>query len=208
MLARISSAVWTQRTGSGSSLWIGQVETDGILQSAGAAAGPATDLLVGEPREPALDLIDPGAVGGREVKLEARVTQQPALDQRCLVGAVIIEHHVDVEVGRHFLVDAVQETSELDLAVPTLGLADDPAGDDVEGREQRRGSVPPVVVGAPLGSAGSHREDGLGSVEGLDLALLVGAEHKGPLWRVQIQPDDVPHSLDQLGSLDYLEVSV
>ncbi len=73
----------------------GQIETDGVLQSAGAALGSATDLLVGEHGEPALDLVDPGTVGGREVELKARVAKQPAMNQRRLVGAVVVEDHVD-----------------------------------------------------------------------------------------------------------------
>src|SRR5436190_4772865 len=35
---------------------------------------------------PALDEIEAGAVGGCEMKREARVANEPALDRRCLVG--------------------------------------------------------------------------------------------------------------------------
>ena len=48
-----------------------EIETNRILQLAGAPVGPAPDLLLGEHREPALDLIDPGAVGGGVVDMEA-----------------------------------------------------------------------------------------------------------------------------------------
>jgi len=44
---------------------------------------------------------------------------------------------------------------------------------------------------------GPHRQQGLGSIKRLDLALLIDAEHYGALgWR-QIQADDVAHLLDK-----------
>src|SRR5207247_6069654 len=78
----------------------GEEEPDGILEFAGAAVGPAPELLFGEDGEPALNLVDPGAVGGRVVDREAGVAEQPAPDQLGLVSAVVVEHEVDVELGR------------------------------------------------------------------------------------------------------------
>ena len=48
-----------------------------------------------------------------------------------------------------------------------------------------------VVVGQSAGAALLQRQAGLGSVEGLDLALLVEREHDGVLRRVHVEPDDV-----------------
>src|SRR5438132_2741358 len=62
--------------------------------------------------------VQPGAVGRCEVEREARVTDEPALDRRCLVGRGVVEHDMDVEVGRHRLVDQVEETAELLGSVP------------------------------------------------------------------------------------------
>src|SRR2546421_9880695 len=64
-----------------------QVEPDAVLQGSRAAVGAASQLLLGEHGEPTLDLVDPRGVGGREVKVEAGVSEQPAVDQRRLVGA-------------------------------------------------------------------------------------------------------------------------
>src|SRR5439155_8991260 len=55
-----------------------QVEPDGVLQGSPAAVSSASQLLLGEQGEPTLDLVDPRGVGGREVKLEAGVAEQPA----------------------------------------------------------------------------------------------------------------------------------
>jgi len=69
---------------------------------------------------------------------------------------------------------------------------------DVERGEQGRDAVPQVVVGAPLGHPGHpghHRQDRLGPVQGLDLRLLIDAQHHCLLRRVVVEPDGV----DDLG---------
>ena len=58
--------------------------------------------------------------------------------------------------------------------------------------------MPDVVVGAPLGLPGLHRQRLLGPVQRLDLGLLVDAEHDRVLRRVQVQPDHVGDLGDQL----------
>ena len=55
---------------------------------------------------------------------------------------------MDVEIGRHVTLDLVEELAELDGAVTREALADDVAGGDVEGREQRSDAVALVVVSA------------------------------------------------------------
>jgi hypothetical protein len=47
----------------------------------------------------------------------------------------------------------------------------------VQGGEEIAGAVALVVVGGPLGRGGKHRQCRGGSVEGLDLGLLVDGEH-------------------------------
>jgi hypothetical protein len=47
--------------------------------------------------------------------------------------------------------------------------------------------------------AGQHeRQDRGAAVEGLDLGLLIDAEHDRGVGRVQIQPNDVSHLVDEL----------
>jgi len=82
-----------------------------------AAMDGARDLLVGEQREPALDLVQPGGAGRCEVEVIARVAGEPCLDRRRLVDGVVVEHEMDVEVGRHGLLDLGQELAEFDRAV-------------------------------------------------------------------------------------------
>jgi hypothetical protein len=132
------------------------------------------------------------------VEVEAEVLEPPAGDKLSLVSGVVVEHEVDIEVSGHLAVDAIQKGAELGGAVTPVGCADDLAGGGIERREERGSSVPAVVVSAQLGQSRTHRQDWLGPVQGLDLALIVGAEDERPLRRIEIQPNDVAHLLHQL----------
>ncbi len=129
--------------------------------------------------------------------VEAGVAGQPVLDFRGLVRAVVVADQVDVQAARDVLVDPLQEFQELLVAVAAVQLADHGAVGDVEGGEQAGGAVPGVVVGAPLGHAGHHRQHRLGPVQGLYLGLLVHAEHDRLLRRVVVEADDVDDLLHE-----------
>src|SRR3712207_8521710 len=60
-----------------------------LFRSGGEHAAP--DLARGEQGEPALDEVDPGCRGQREVQVVARPLGQPVLDQRRLVGAQVVD---------------------------------------------------------------------------------------------------------------------
>ena len=87
-----------------------------------------------------------------------------------------------------------------------LALADDRAAGDVEGGEQRGGAVTQVIVGHAFDVAEAHRQQRLAALQGLDLALLVDAQHDGVVGRVQIQADDIANLLDEEGIGGQLEV--
>ena len=57
---------------------------------------------------------------------------------------------MDLQIGGDHPVDVPQEADEVDAAVTALELADDLARRDVQGREQRRRTVAPIVVGMRL----------------------------------------------------------
>jgi hypothetical protein len=62
---------------------------------------------------------------------------------------------VHVEVGGDRRVDGVEELLKRLAAMPPMTFADDGAGRDVQGREQRRRAMPTVVVGPALGTPGA-----------------------------------------------------
>ena len=81
--------------------------------------------------------------------------------------------------------------------MPLPALADHLPGRDVQGGEQRRRAVPDVVVGVAFDVAQAHRQGGLGTVERLNLRLLIHAQDHRVVGRVEVQPDDVAHFFDE-----------
>ena len=160
-------------------LWLGVVGVDvGMnvgFEGLGRAMDAAADLLVGEQGKEALDLADPGGRGRGEVDVPAGALGEPVADQLGLVGAGVVDDEMDVEIGRNVGLDGVEELAELPGAMAGEALADDLADLHVERGEQRERAMPLVVVGAALGLAGPHRQQRLGAVQRLDLALLVDA---------------------------------
>lgn len=170
---------------------------DRSFELSDAAVTSSSDLLVGELGEESLDLVDPRGVGRCEVNVEPRVFDEPVTDGLGLVGAVVVENQVNVELRWSVGVDGVEELAEFNGAMPFVGLADDLPGLDVQRSEERDRAVSAVVVGPPLGLARSHREQGLCTLERLNLGLLVDAEDNGVLGRIDVQADDVANLLDQ-----------
>jgi hypothetical protein len=89
-----------------------------------------------------------------------------------LVGGVVIDDEMDVELGWHVGLDVTQEGEELLMAMARLALGDDRAVKHVEGGEQRGGAVALIVVGNAFDVAEPHGKHGLGAFEGLDLAHM------------------------------------
>jgi hypothetical protein len=140
------------------------------------------------------------------VQLDARVLGQPTADDWVLVGGVVVADHVQppARVGAG---DLLEEGQELLVAVAGSALVGDAPGGDLQGGKQRGRPVPQVVMGALLGPPGPDPAHGLGTFQGLNLGLLVHAEHHGPLRWVPVQADDVVDLGRQLGSVENLKVS-
>lgn len=113
----------------------------------------ALEKIAGDFGEEPLDLVDPRQVGRREVPVEPRVFGQPGGHGRVLVGAILVADNVDVGVPGHVVIDRGQELLQLRGRVPPAGESDHRAVLDVHRREQARGAVSEVVVGALLGHA-------------------------------------------------------
>ena len=57
--------------------------------------------------------------------------------------------------------------------------------------------MPPIVVGSAFDLAWAEREEGLRSIQGLNLRFLIHAEDERICGRCEVQPDDVSHLLNQ-----------
>jgi hypothetical protein len=185
-----------------------EVGADGVLQLAGAAMDAAAQLFFGKQRKPPFDQVRPGAAGGSEVQVEARVAQQPALDGWGFVGAVVIENQVQFQLVWHGAVDGFEKAAKLDRAVAAMELADYGAGLGIQGSEQVDGAMTYVIRSAALGLAGAHRQQRLTAVQRLNLGFLVHAQHQRPIRRMEVQTHDVAHLFNEqriLGELEALD---
>jgi hypothetical protein len=113
------------------------------------------------------------------------------------VGGVVVDDEMDVQIVRHGGFDGVEELPKLGRPVPTMALPSDFPGLDAQRSEERRGPVAHVIVRPPLDLPRSHRQQGLAAIQRLDLRFLVPTEHERAIRRIQIEPDDVPHFVDQ-----------
>ena len=86
-----------------------EVVHDRGLQLGDGVEGAATDAFFGDLGEEALDQVEPGGGGRSEVQMEARMRREPASDLGGLMGGVVVEDQVKVEIGRRLLVDLLQK---------------------------------------------------------------------------------------------------
>ena len=71
----------------------------------GGLEGTTTDGALGDECEEPFDLVEPGRVGGREVNVPTRAAGEPSSDFGMLVGGVVVDDEMDVELDRHIGVD-------------------------------------------------------------------------------------------------------
>lgn len=140
---------------------------DAVDQLLGACERTAASFTLSEEPEPALNLIEPGHIGRREVKVEAGTACQPASGLGMLVGAVIVHHEMRTEARRDIGLDALEEPKELLMPMARLALGQDLAIGDIECGKQRGGAVPFVVMSEAIGIAKAHGQDRLGSLQRL-----------------------------------------
>lgn len=133
-----------------------EVVADGDAQLGDAQEAFALQALAGKFGEEALDLVEPGGVGGDEVEVPARVTGEPAHDCVSFVSGVIVEHGVDIEAGGRAILDLLEEGEELLVGVAGMATAPNLAGGHIERGEERDGAMPEVIVGVALGPAQIH----------------------------------------------------
>lgn len=110
------------------------------------------------------------------------------------MDAQVVQYHMDLKLGGDLPVQEVHESEELLVRVLRVESGDHLSVEDIEGGEEIHRAVALVVVRASFRPVLSHREDGLGSLQGLGLRLLVHAEHDRSLGGVLVDPHHV-HNL-------------
>src|SRR5271154_3230028 len=116
---------------------------------------------------------------------------EPALYRGGLVGGIIVDDEMQVEIGRCPFVDGVEEAEELAMPVAGHAFADDGAVEHVESREQGGGAVALVVMRHRPATSLLHRQPRLGAVKGLDLALFIDRQYQGLVGWIDVEADDI-----------------
>jgi hypothetical protein len=104
---------------------------------------------------------------------------------------------MDGEIRRYHVINRLQKPNELPIPVTTMTFADDASGRDVQRGKQRRRSVAHVVMRPVLGLSGTHRHQGRGAIEGLNLTVFIDRQQQGASRRIEIQPHNVAHFVDE-----------
>ena len=131
-----------------------------LHQLADAGERTAPDRLLGNQRKPALDLVEPGRVGGSVVDVVSRALREPSADSGMFVGGVIVNDQMDFEIRRDVLVKTAQEGKKPLMAMTGFAFCENRATRYVEGGEQIGRAVSNVIarhsldVPSPIGSAG------------------------------------------------------
>ena len=149
-----------------------EIVHDGLLQFVDALEDAAADAFSGDLGKEALDHVEPRAGRGREVQTEARMPLEPALYRGGLVGSIIIDDQMQVEIGQRPLVDGLEKAEELAMPVAGHAFADDGAVEHVE--RPRTGSWCRCACSHASSSRSGPSSSAarLGAVKGLDLARI------------------------------------
>jgi hypothetical protein len=137
--------------------------------------------------------------------MEALVTVQPADDLLVFVRGIVIADQVDMFFLGDGLIDQAEKLEPLLMPVSLLAEAEDLAVKGVQSRKQGRRAVTFIVMRHRLAAPLLQWQPGLGSVQGLYLALLIDAQNQRMLRRVQIQADDCLQLIGKLWITTYLE---
>ena len=115
-----------------------------------------------------------------------------------LVSTVVVENEMQVQTCRELSIQSPQERQELLIAMTRHAIGDDGSFQYIQCSEQRRGSMPFVVVRHCSATPFLHRQAGLGSIQCLNLTLLVHANDQRFIGRIQVQAHHVSQFLHEL----------
>jgi hypothetical protein len=125
---------------------VGDEARDLTAQIGDRGEGAAADRALRDQAEPALNLVQPGGIGGCVMQVKTRMTCEPCFDFRVFVRAVVIDDQMHVQLLGHFALDVTQESEELLVSMARLTLREHLAIGDIERRKEGGRTVTVVVV--------------------------------------------------------------
>ena len=109
-----------------------EIVTNCRLKVGNTAKATSAQAATGQIGEQALDHVEPGRGGRREVHMEAWMALKPAPHGGMLVSSVIVGNQMHRQMSRGFAIDLVQKPDELLMPVTLGTLTQNPPGLDVE----------------------------------------------------------------------------
>ncbi len=128
----MESAVAVHMKGRESALWVRIKRSIFFDEVGGGIERSPSDCALGDECEEGFDLVKPGSVGWCEVNVPTRTAGEPGPDLGMLVGGVVVDDEMDVELRRHISFDVTQEGEELLVTMAGFALSDDCAVEHVE----------------------------------------------------------------------------
>ena len=186
---------------------IGDVTLDGVFEFGDGFEDAAPDAPSCDGGEEAFDRVQPGGGCGRKVEDPSWVIRQPGVHFGMLVGSVVVQNDMDDFAGRDLPLHGVEELKELLMAMAFHAAADNRAVQNIEGGEERRGSVALAIMGHGRAFTGLQGQARLRAVERLDLAFLVDGQNHRMTGRVHVKTHHVLDFLDEGGIVGFLERS-
>src|SRR5258708_38499714 len=104
---------------------------------------------------------------------------------------------MNVQICGNSAVDFLQEIQKLRRTMAPVALAEHATGGNIESCEEAGDAVSFVVMRASLHLSGSHGQHRLRATERLNLRLLIHAQDQCMMGWVKIQPNNIPHLVDQ-----------
>lgn len=156
-----------------------------------AVKDPAAQALHRQVAKETLDHIQPGGAGRGEVQMKTRMFLQPGFDLGMFVRGLVIQDQMQVAIRGSLPIELLEELEPFLMPVARLALRDDLPSGDVQGGEERRGSMPDIVVGQRARSTLLEGSARLRPIQRLHLTLFIAAEHDGMLWCGQVKADDI-----------------
>ena len=119
--------------------------------------------------------------------------------------AVVVQNQMNLAPARSRSLHPLQKRQEFGVAVPRPAVADDGPVQDIKNRKQGRGAKADAIMRLVRRESWPQRQARLRSIQGLDLALLVHAQHQRLVWWVEVEPHHVSQFADEVGVPTQLE---
>lgn len=137
--------------------------------------------------------------------VEALVPFKPSLHFRVFVGSVIIHDQMQLKMLGRFAIDLFEKLQPLLMPVLSLDAADQASLKIIQCSDQGDRAVADIVMRLRTDMSDPQRQTRLRALQGLNLAFLIAAEHQRLVWRVEIQPDNIPKLLFKMRIIGQFE---